>query len=246
MKKGFWFTVVMLCVPGSSLADDVLVAVASNFAATLTRLQSVFETNSQHRLRISTGSSGKLFAQITNGAPFQIFLAADGDYPRRLIERGAAVAGTQFTYATGRLIAWSPMLRLSADLRELADPGVRHIAIANPETAPYGFAAVRALEYFGLAEKTRGKWVIGENVAQTAQFVATRNAEAGFIALAQLYNIAAPERGFSVEIPAIAIPSLAHDAVLLEPGRESAAARAFLDFLRGDAARTIIQHAGYN
>lgn len=246
MRRGSWLGVILVFAPLSAVADDVWVAVASNFSGTLTQLQTVFEKSSTHRLRISSGASGKLFAQITNGAPFTVYLAADRDYPRRLVKSGHAEPATQFTYATGRLVVWSTTLRIAPDLRELIRPEVRHIAIANPESAPYGVAASRALAHFGLADATRAKLVMGENVAQTAQFVATGNAEAGFVALAQLLVLPEASRGYFVEIPETVYPSLAQDAVLLRAGRDSAAARAFLDFLRGETARTLIRRAGYN
>lgn len=236
------FTILLLWLPALSGADEVNVAVASNFAPTLAALQTQFEAAGPHRLRVSSGSSGKLFAQIVNGAPFDVFLAADDDYPRRLIELGRARRGSQVTYATGRLVVWSTTLPLSADLRELKQPVVRHIAIANPSAAPYGRAARQALQSYGLAKVTAAKIVVGESVAQAAQFVATGNAEAGFVALAQVLALPEARRGFVVELPASGYPELRHDAVLLSAAR---GATEFLEFLRGSRARATIRHAGY-
>lgn len=240
------FVLLTCLLPALAPADEINVAVAANFAPTLEVLQKEFEATTLHKLLISAGSSGKLYAQTTNGAPFDVFLAADQDYPRRMEELGHVVRGTRFTYAVGRLVLWSKGKRVSPDLHELLEPDIRFIAIANPRTAPYGRAAERVMNHFHVADRTREKWVMGENVGQVVQFVATGNAQAGFVALAQLSAFGEAERGNVLEIPETSHAPLYQDAVLLRRAPHAKAAAEFLKFLRSDAARAQIKKSGYN
>jgi molybdate transport system substrate-binding protein len=226
-------------------AADVAVAVAANFTAPLDRLAAAFEKASGHHLVISSGSSGKLYLQITAGAPFEVMLSADAERPARLEKEGAAVAGTRFTYALGKLVLWSrdPGLVDGAGA-VLAGGRFRHLAIPNPELAPYGAAARQVLQGLDLWEKLTPRIVQGEDIGQTYQFVATGNAELGFVALSQVRAAGQPQGSLWV-VPAERYRPIEQQAVLLTRGKDNPAARAFLDFLRSAPARTMIQEFGY-
>jgi molybdate transport system substrate-binding protein len=192
---------------------------------------------------LSTASTGKLFAQIVNGAPFDVLLAADSDRPQRLESSGAGVAGTRFTYAIGELVLWS---RRVSDCRgNLERAGMGRIAIANPDTAPYGSAAREFLESSGLWERVESRLVIGENIAQALQFAATGNAELGFIARAQLGVPVLPEATCAWPVPTGTHAPIEQQALLLAHAASNPGARTFLEFLRGEAARAIIRRHGY-
>ena len=228
-----------------------IVAVAANFTVVVRELTPAFEEQSGHTLAVVIGSTGKLYAQIKNGAPFQILLAADQARPERLEAEGGAVAGTRFTYAVGRLTLWSadPGL-IGGDPRAVfASEKVKHIAIANPELAPYGIAAKETLQWLGLWEALQAKIVMGENIGQTFTMVATGNAEAGFVALsavlAQEARAGGVQKGSRWDVPAEAYSPIRQDAVLLKAGENSEAAKAFLSFLRSDAALAVIKRYGY-
>ena len=232
---------LMAAIP--TRAETVLVATAANFAVPLQQLSEAFATASGHELRIVTGSTGNLAAQVRNGAPFMVLLAADEERPAQLEAEGFAIAGTRFTYALGRLVLWGPDPRwLMIDPgAALADPALKHLAIANPDLAPYGRAAEQALTGLGLWEAAQPKLVRGEDVGQTLQFVESGNAELGFVALSQVID----KSGSRWEVPENLYEPIRQQAVLLQPGEESAAARAFLDFLRSEPVRETIRAAGY-
>ena len=234
----------MLFLPVNAIGEDVVtVAVASNFSTTATELSTAFQAETGYRLRLSMASTGKLYAQIVNGAPFDVLLAADGDRPRRLEASGVGVKGTRFTYAIGELVLWS---RRTDDCRaSLEGPGTGRIAIANPATAPYGSAAREFLETTGLWEQVASRLVIGENIAQALQFVATGNAELGFIARAQLRNPALPDATCAWPVPPATHAPIEQQALQLSRAVSSTAARQFLEFLRSDTARMIIWRHGY-
>ncbi len=226
-------------------AAEVAVAVAANFTAPLEKLATVFEKQSGHHLVVSSGSSGKLYLQITAGAPFAVLLSADAERPLRLEREGAAVPGTRFTYALGTLVLWSrdPGLVDPAGA-VLAGGRFRHLAIPNPELAPYGAAARQVLQSLGLWQKLAPRLVQGEDLGQTFQFVATGNAELGFVALSQVRAAGGP-RGSLWLVPAARYHPIEQQAVLLARGKDDPAARAFLDFLRSAPARALIQEFGY-
>lgn len=231
---------------GPVWAGDVAVAVAANFTDVTRQLVPRFEAATGHRVKASFGSTGKLYAQIENGAPFEVFLAADAARPRRLEENGLAVAGSRFTYARGRLLLWSAEpARVDAAGRVLEDGGFQHLAIANPKTAPYGVAAQQVLEGLGLWPRLQRRLVRGDNIAQTFQFVATGNAELGFIAKSQVMALPAGERGSSWEVEERLHRPIEQQAVLLTRGKDNGAATAFLDYLRGDTAQKLIEGFGY-
>ncbi len=231
---------LLALAPAAARAGEVHVAVATNFAAPARALAAAFAAETGHRAVISDGSTGKLYAQIVNGAPFEVLLAADVERPRQLEAEGGAVAGSRFTYALGRLVLWSASAARGGGEDALRGD-FRHLAIANPELAPYGTAARQVLEELGLWENLQGRLVRGEDIGQTFQFVATGNAELGFVALSQTVG----KGGSQWIVPADRHAPLEQQAVLLARGRDDEAARAFLAYLRGDAARARIERAGY-
>lgn len=227
-------------------AGEVQLAVAANFSAPMQKIAAEFEKDSGHKARLMSGATGKLYAQITNGAPFEVFLAADDETPARLEKDGLAVAGTRFTYATGRLVLWSAREGYVDDQGEvLKKGGFRHLAIANPRTAPYGAAAVQTITKLGLLPVLEPRFVQGENIAQTHSFVVSGNAELGFVALAQVFKDGRLAAGSGWVVPAGLHEPIRQDAVLLAKGQANPAAVALLKYLKGDKARAIIKSFGY-
>ena len=228
-----------------SHAAEVLVAVAANFAAPLQRIGQEFTAASGHRLVLSSGATGKFAAQIRAGAPFQVLLSADAATPAALIGEGLAVPGSAFTYAIGRLALWSADAGLvDADGQVLASGRFRHLAIANPRSAPYGAAAMLTLKARGLDQRLAAQIVTGESLAQTWQFVHSGQAELGFVALSQVLA-AVPPAGSHWLVPAHLHAPIRQDAVLLKPGADQPAARALLAWLKGPQARAVMQRWGY-
>ncbi len=230
-------------------AEEALVAVAANFAAPMARIATAFTAATGHAVRLSLGATGKFHAQIVSGAPFDVLLAADDETPRKLLAAGHAVAGSSFTYAIGRLVLWSAQPGLVDDQGAvLAGPRWRHLAIANPKVAPYGAAAMEVLRARGLEAATAGRIVTGESIAQAYQFVATGNAELGFVALSQVLMPDRPDRpatGSMWRVPPELHRPIRQDAVLLKAGEKNPAAVALLAFLKGPQARALIAAYGY-
>ncbi|MEK9563577.1 MAG: molybdate ABC transporter substrate-binding protein [Deltaproteobacteria bacterium] len=225
-------------------AEELLVAVASNFVAPAKELSQEFTRITSHNVSLSFGSTGKLYAQITNGAPYQVFLAADQESPSRLVSEGLAERGSQFTYARGRIVLYCPTLEADQKPEEvLKSNGFTRLAIANPKTAPYGRAAMEVFQNLGIFKNLGTRIIQGNNIAQTFQFVSTGNAELGFVSGSQVINID-PELYWT--IPIDLYRPIQQDAVLLQKGLEKKAAREFLDFLNSDPARKIIQSFGYD
>ena len=236
----------LLCWTSLSRADQVQVAVAANFTAPAKLLAADFEKDTGHKAMLSFGATGKFYAQIRNGAPFDVLLAADDETPARLEKEGAAVAGTRFTYATGRLVLWSAKPGYVDDKGEvLAKGDFRHISIANPKLAPYGAAAVEALAALKLLDAVQAKFVLGENIAQAHQFIASGNAELGFVALSQVMKDGRIAEGSAWIIPARLHQPIRQDAVLLEKGKGKPAAEAWLRYLKSDKAKAVISSFGY-
>lgn len=226
-------------------AAEVQIAVASNFIAPLQQIAAGFERETGHRTVVATGSTGKFYAQVTNGAPFDLLLAADDETPARL-EREGHAAGTPFTYAVGRLVLWSATPGyVDARGEVLAKGDYRHLALANPKTAPYGAAALAVLNRSGLRVALQPRIVQGESIAQAYQFVSTGNAELGFVALSQVWRDGKIASGSGWVVPAKLHAPIRQDALLLARARDNLAARAFVDYLRSDKARAIIRSFGY-
>jgi molybdate transport system substrate-binding protein len=231
--------------PALARTQTALIAVAANFAAPAKALADRFTAETGHSLKISTGSTGQLYAQITNGAPYDVFLSADAERPRKLEDNGLAVAGSRFTYAVGRLVLWSPSADAEAGPFEAAFSNQPHrsIAIANPDLAPYGAAAREALRSKGLWDDLKGQLVFGQNISQTHALVATGNAEIGFVAQSQIKN--SSPKGARWPVPAESHSPISQDAVLLARARDNTAARAFVSYLQGAGAKKIIEEFGY-
>lgn len=233
---------LLLALAGAARAGEVRVAVASNFVRPLEHLAEGFAASSGHTLKVSSGATGKFYAQIVAGAPFEVLLAADDETPRRLVAAGRAVEGSAFTYASGRLVLWSATPGLvDAEAAVLGSGRFAHLAIANPKVAPYGAAAMQVLQARGLAAALAPKLVTGESIAQAYQFVATGNAELGFVARSQVMSAG----GSQWHVPAALHDPIRQDAVLLEPGKGNPAAAALLAYLKGEPARRVIESFGY-
>lgn len=230
----------------SALADEVQVAVAANFSAPLKAIGERFAQDTGHHLLISSGATGQLYTQIKNGAPFAVFLSADDSTPAKLEAEGAAVKGSRFTYAIGTLALWSPKAGyVDGEGAVLKQNTFSHLAVANPKTAPYGLAATQTLAKLGLTEAVAAKRVEGQNITQAYQFVATGNAELGFVALSQIYQDGQVKEGSAWIVPAALYEPIRQDAVLLEKGKDQAAAKALLAYLKGPQAAAVLKAYGY-
>ena len=231
---------------GAARADEVKVAVASNFAAPMQKIAAAFESATGHRAILALGSTGKLYTQIRHGAPFGVLLAADDATPTRLAREGAGVADSQFTYAVGQLVLWSARpdgVDSAGQVLRRALPG--KLAVADPKLAPYGAAAAQVLDRLGLRDTVQPHLVVGENIGQTFQFVKTENAPLGFVALSQVMVDGRVAIGSAWVVPGELYTPIRQDAILLQPAAQQPAARALMAFLRSDAARAIIQAYGY-
>jgi molybdate transport system substrate-binding protein len=228
-------------------ADPVVrVAVAANFATPLKLLMRRFEQESGYQALLSVGATAKLYAQIQSGAPFDVLLAADTDTPVRLEQEHAAVPGSRFTYATGRLILWSAQGNtVDAHGDVLKNGDFKHLAIAAPQLAPYGAAALQTLTRLGHLERLRPRLVMGESIGQTYSFVASGNAELGFVALSQVYENGQLTGGSGWIVPTHLHSPLRQEAVLLARAKNNPAAIALLAFLKSDSSRTVIRSFGY-
>ncbi|MBI4995671.1 MAG: molybdate ABC transporter substrate-binding protein [Rhodocyclales bacterium] len=233
-------------IPVAVLADDVPIAVAANFTAPMQKIAADFEKDTGHKVVASFGSTGKFYAQIRNGAPFEVLLAADDETPARLIAENAAVAGSQFTYAIGKLVLWSAKAAVVDDAGAvLTKGGFDHIALANPKLAPYGAAGIETMKALGVYDALQAKVVTAENIGQTHQFVSSGNALLGFVALSQILKDGKIE-GSAWIVPAKYYPQIRQDAVILDKGKGKPAAEALLKYLKGDKARAVIKSYGYD
>lgn len=237
------FSALVAPLSSTAFADQANIAVAANFTDAAREVAKRFEAETGHTVKISYGSTGKLYAQIAHGAPFDAFLAADVERPIKAEAEGLAVANTRFIYAKGKLVLWSAEPGLLTEYQVPKLQNFKRIAIANPKTAPYGVAARQVMEHIGAWPEVKNKLVRGDSIAQTFQFVATENALLGFVANSQL--IAWKQAGSSWEIPADFYEPIEQAAVLLEKGRENAAAIAFLEFLKSQTVQETIMAFGY-
>jgi molybdate transport system substrate-binding protein len=245
MNKCVGLLALMTC---SSLthANEVQVAVAANFTAPMQKIAVQFEQDTGHKAVLSFGATGKFYAQIRNGAPFEVLLAADDDTPAKLEQEGAAVRGTRFTYAIGKLVLWSARAGYVDPQGDvLRKNGFTHLSIGNPKTAPYGLAAVKTLQKLNLYERLQPKIVQGENISQAQQFVSSGNAELGFVALSQVWRDGKLTGGSAWIVPANLYSPIRQDALILNKGETNPAARALATYLKSDKARAIIRAFGY-
>lgn len=240
-------TLALACFASTTvLADTVQVAVASNFAGALEQIATAFARDTGHKAEISSGATGKFYAQIKNGAPFDVLLAADETTPAKLITEGVAQKGSDFTYAIGKLALWSAKPNyVDREGKILKTGNFSHLAVANPKTAPYGAAAMAVLKRMGLLEKLEPRFVQGENIAQTQQFITTGNAELGFVAVSQILKDGVLTSGSAWMIPENLHSPLRQNAALLEKAKDNEAAKALLKYLKSEPARKIIKSLGY-
>jgi molybdate transport system substrate-binding protein len=223
-------------------AGQTNVAVAANFTEPAKEIAALFRQKSRNEAILSFGASGPFLAEITHDAPFQVFLSADQERPKAATEGGYAVPGSQFTYAIGKLVLWSKVVDVSKGDEALKAGAFAKLSIANPSGAPYGAAAIEAMKALGVYDASKSKIVQGASIAQAFQFVDTRNAEVGFVALSQLYGVTDGTRWL---VPQDLYSPIRQDAVLLKKGADDEASKAFLEFLKGPEARAIIAKFGY-
>ena len=231
---------------GTALADEVQVAVAANFTAPMQKIATDFEKDTGHKVQLEFGSTGKFYAQIKNGAPFDVLLSADDRTPTRLVQEGSAVAGSQVTYAIGKLVLWSAQPgRVDAQGAVLKQATISHVAYCNPKLAPYGAAAVAAMKSLGVFDALRPKLVEAEDIAQAHQFVVSGNAEIGFVALSQVFKDGRITGGSAWVLPARLYAPIRQDAVVLDHGKNDAAAAELVKYLKSDKAKAVIRSYGY-
>jgi len=253
LRQAILSALLLLLLTPKLFAGEVVVAAASDLSAAAKEFIGDFEKRTGHTVKLSLGSSGNFHAQIKNGAPFDVFLSADLNYVRELEKAGLTEAGSSFVYAIGRVVLWvpqnSPLDVRTLGMRALLQPQVRRIAIANPEHAPYGRAAVSAMEKAGVYSAARSKLVLGENISQAAQFVQSGSADIGVIALSLALTDTMKSSGSYWEIPIDSYPTIEQGAALLTQARRAghlAAAREFLDALRSTTGRAILQRYGFS
>ena len=242
-----WIAAALLLVAGMAQADAVSVAVAANFSGPMKRIGAEFEKTSGHKVALSFGSTGKFYAQVKAGAPFEVLLAADDETPGKMEQEGLAVKGSRFTYAIGKLVLWSAKEAIVDGNGDILKRGsFEHLAIANPKLAPYGAAGVQTLQALGVYDAIAPKLVQGENIAQTYQFIATGNALLGFVALSQVIGgDGKAKSGSAWIVPEKYYTPIRQDAVLLAKGKDNTAAVELLKFLKTPDAARIIQSYGY-
>jgi molybdate transport system substrate-binding protein len=237
--------IVSSCV---SSAQQISVAAAADLNYALTELAHRFEQKTGDKVTLSFGASGNLYSQISNGAPFDLFFSADEEYPKKLVAAGVADGSSLKTYAVGHLVLWvpnrSPYDPAKLQMDVLNQPSVKRIAIANPQHAPYGRAAMAAIEHYDLKDKVAGKLVFGENVSQAAQFVQSGNAQAGLIALSIAMSPPMQSSGKYWELPADAYPEFKQAAVIISSSKPKKAAAAFLDFVLSPEGATVLKQYG--
>jgi len=231
----------------SAQADEVSVAVAANFTAPMNAIAAEFAKDTGHKAQLAFGATGKFYAQIKNGAPFQMLLSADDETPAKLEKEGLADPASRFTYAIGTLVLWSAQPGYVDAKGDVLKKGqFNKLALANPKLAPYGKAAIEVLTGMGLIEGLTPRLVQGENIAQTYQFASTGNAELGFVALSQVMKDGKISSGSGWIVPGKLHAPIRQDAVILSTGQGNAAAIALMKYLKGDKARAIIRGYGYD
>jgi len=237
---------LLAAIASPAIAAEVHVAVAANFTAPVQAIAAEFEKDTGNKVVASFGATGQFYAQIKNGAPFEVFLAADDSTPAKLEAEKAVVPGSRFTYATGKLALWSAKEGYVDDKGEVLKKNeYAHLSIANPKTAPYGLAATQVLAKLGLTQTVASKLVEGQNISQAYQFVASGNAELGFVALSQIYKDGKISGGSAWVVPDNMHEPIKQDAVILDKGKDNPVARQFVDYLKGPKAAAVIKAYGY-
>ncbi len=247
MKK-FLLVVIFCCCTAFATAQEIAVAAAADLTSVFPEVAARFEKETGRKVKLNFGSSGQFLLQIENGAPFDLFFSADMQYPQRLESEGLTQPGSIYKYAVGKLVLYVPnrsAVDPSQGLRTLLSPQVRKIAIANPQHAPYGRAAVEALKKEGLYDALQGKLVMGENISQAAQFVQSGNADAGIVALSLAVSPAMKSAGRFAELPASDYAPLEQAAVILKSSRDKATAALFLDYIRRPEIAALLAHYGF-
>ena len=238
--------VAAVILANSAAAETVQVAVAANFTAPMQQIAADFEKETGHKAVLSFGATGKFYAQITNGAPFEVFLSADDETPAKLEKELLIAPHSRFTYAIGKLVLWSAQEGTVDAKGEILKSGdFKHLSLANPKTAPYGAAAIEVLKKLGAFERVESRIVQGENIAQAHQFVATGNAQLGFVALSQVYKDGKVTSGSAWIVPAKLYAPIRQDAAILAKGLHNPVAKALADYLKTDKARAVIRSYGY-
>lgn len=247
MKHQYLLAIATLAIGWQAEAAEIQVAVAANFTAPMKQIAAEFEKETGNKVQLAFGATGKFYAQIKNAAPFEILLAADDETPTKLVKEGLAVASSQFTYATGKLVLWSAKPAICDEKGEvLKKAGFDHIALANPKLAPYGAAAVEAMKALGVHDNLQARFVMGENIGQTFQFVKSGNALLGFVALSQVMKDGKIDEGSAWIVPANLYQPIRQDAVILDKGKGKPEVEALMKYLKGDTARKIILPYGYD
>ncbi len=237
--------VIVLLVVTPVFAEQALVAVAANFVPPFREIAMEFEKTTNHQLQVSGGSSGNFYSQIKNGAPFDVFFSADMERPKLLEDEGLGVKDTRFTYAIGRIVLWSSNADLIKGEETLRSKKFKRLAIANPKTAPYGVAAMQALQKLELWESVQPQIVMGESIGQTIGFIESGNAQLGFVAMSQVLDPRIKGQGSRWDVPINLHEPIKQDVILLMKGKDNPAAKALLEFIGSPQARKIIEHYGY-
>jgi molybdate transport system substrate-binding protein len=245
MKKFLLPLVLFFLAVTPALAEQTLVAVAANFIGPFREVAMEFEKATGHTVQVASGSSGNFYSQIKNGAPFDVFFSADNERPKLLEEEGLGVKGNRFTYAIGRLVLWSPNPSLVKGEDTLRSASFKHLAIANPKTAPYGVAAMQAMQKLGVWESVQPRIVMGESLGQTMGFIESGNAELGFLALSQVLDPKIKGTGGRWDVPNDLHEPIQQDVVLLTKGKDNPAAKALMEFMGGPQSKAIIERYGY-
>lgn len=241
--------IFLLLFSACSFAQEISVAAAADLQFALQDVASRFQKETGHEVKLTFGSSGNFFAQIQNGAPFDAFFSADIDYPKKLEAGGLTEPGTLYEYAQGKIVLWAPRdskLDLKQGLKALLDPGIKKIAIANPQHAPYGRAAVAALQHEGIYDQVSGKFVLGENVSQAASFVASGTADAGIVALSLALGQSMKEKGKYEVVPAEDYPAIQQAAVILKSSSQKETARQFFEYLKRPQILELMVQYGFS
>jgi len=241
---------LLLILSVATSAQEITVAAAADLSSALPEIAAKYKSQTGREVKLTFGASGNLTTQIRNGAPFDIFFSADEDYPKQLIDAGLAERDTLYRYAVGRLVLWvpndSPLDLTKLGINALLDPSVKKISIANPEHAPYGRAAAATLRHYGIYDQVSSRLVLGENIAQAAQFVESGNAQAGLVSLSHALAPAMKAKGRYWTVPLDAYPTLNQAVVILSGSKQKDAAQKFLAFVRSPEITSLLENYGFS